>query len=72
MPILSLRIIRKPRKERRCDECHRWIQGETIRLYGMAFYGDKPYDVYVHRACLTSKDALEKLAKAEKDSSRGS
>ena len=65
MPILSLRIIKKPRVNRRCAECFKHIEGETIRLYGMAEYGDKPSTIFVHRKCLYSKDALAKLEAAE-------
>lgn len=59
MPVLSVRVIKNPRKDRRCDNCGRYIDGETIRLYGMADYGDKPSDLYLHRGCVSSN--TEKL-----------
>ncbi|PKN92982.1 MAG: hypothetical protein CVU44_11160 [Chloroflexi bacterium HGW-Chloroflexi-6] len=61
MPTLSLRIIKKPRRFRRCDTCGKGINGETIRLYGMAEYGDKPYNVFLHRGCLSGKNELAML-----------
>lgn len=66
MPILSLKIIH-PRKIRRCNVCNEYIApgGEVIRLYGMAEVGDKPYVVFVHRRCIVSLDAKEKLRQAD-------
>jgi len=54
MPVLSVRIIKNPRKMRRCDNCGRYIDGETIRIYGMADYGDKPSELCFHRGCISS------------------
>ena len=65
MPIISLTVVKHPRKTRRCDNCFRYIDGETSRLFGMAEIGDKPYDVFVHRSCLTSRDSLAKLRVVE-------
>ena len=65
MPILSLRIISKPRKERYCEMCNKRITGEQIRLYGMADYGDKPYNVFLHRECVKSNDVSAMLRVAE-------
>ena len=65
MPILSLRIVSSPRKVRYCENCGKRITGEQIRLYGMADYGDKPYNVFLHRECVVSKDASAMLRAAE-------
>lgn len=65
MPTLSLRIIKKPRRNRRCDTCGKRLEGETIRLYGMAEYGDKPYSIFLHRGCLCGKNELAMLEAAE-------
>lgn len=65
MPLLSIRIIKRPIKERYCCVCNYRIYGETIRLYGMMDYGEKPQNFYLHRACITGKDTLKKLAEIE-------
>jgi hypothetical protein len=65
MPIISMRIIKKPRKQRRCDECGKYLDGETIRLFGKAADDDKPYPLFLHRTCIFSKDVLAKLAAIE-------
>lgn len=65
MPILSVRVVKNPRISRRCDNCYKRISGETIRLYGMADYGDKPYNVFLHRECVTGRDTLAKLRVVE-------
>lgn len=65
MPILAVRIVKNPRRVRYCPECLRRIDGETIDLYGMAEYGDKPYHLYLHRTCIKSTDALGKIRAAE-------
>lgn len=65
MPTLSLRVIKKPRKIRRCDTCFRYIDGETIRLYGMAFIGEKPYQVFLHRNCVSGSETIKLLQKAD-------
>lgn len=61
--IISAVIIKHPRKQRNCDNCHRPIVGEVLRLYGMADVGDKPYAVYLHPACDQSKEVARKLAR---------
>lgn len=48
---ISRTIIEKPRKARRCDYCHKAIQGRTVRLYGMAEQGDPPYAMFLHPSC---------------------
>ena len=50
--ILSVRVIRKPKRVRQCCECGRDIEGVTIRYYGMPDVGDKPYCLYVHPGCV--------------------
>ena len=65
MPIISVRIIRNPRKQRYCDDCSRHLDGETIRMYGMACSGDKPYPLFLHRECIVSKDALSMIRAVE-------
>lgn len=51
MPTISARVIKQPQKQRRCDDCTRPIHGWQVRLYGMAFRGDKPYLTYFHPEC---------------------
>ncbi len=65
MPIISLSVVKHPRKMRRCDNCLKYIDGETIRIYGMAEIGDKPYDLFLHRSCLVSRDAIARLRAVE-------
>jgi hypothetical protein len=60
--IISAAVIKRPRKQRNCHNCHKPIIGETLRLYGMAD-GDKfPYAVYLHPTCDQSKEVARKLA----------
>ena len=65
MPTIAVTIIKKPRKYRRCDECGKSLDGETIRLYGMAHHGEKPYNLYLHRSCIYDADTLGKIRAAE-------
>ena len=65
MPIISVRIIKKPRAVRYCPECHKELDGETIKLFGMAFVGEKPYSLYLHRECIVTKDAISALKQME-------
>ena len=46
--IISARVIRKPREQRRCERCGAFIEGSQLRLYGAAESGDPPYVIYVH------------------------
>ena len=48
--IISAKLIKKPRKERRCAVCHEKINPgiHTVRLYGSAGAPDPPYVIYVH------------------------
>lgn len=65
MPVISAKVI-KPRKQRRCDNCSKVIMpGQpTLRLYGMAMEGDRPWAVYLHPGCELSKD--QKVVEAKK------
>ena len=54
--IISAKVIKKPRKKRRCESCGGWIDGEQVRLYGCAERGDKPYAVYEDRHCAKQGD----------------
>ena len=49
--IISAKIIKNPRKIRRCAGCGKKINGTTMRLYGAAEHGDPPYTVYFHLEC---------------------
>lgn len=49
--ILSAKVIKNPRKERRCEGCERLIQGRQLKLYGMAHIEDKPYNLFFHLKC---------------------
>lgn len=48
MPIISAKIIYKPRSFQRCNLCNTKLtkQDIRIRLYGHAFISDPPYVVY--------------------------
>ncbi len=48
---ISRTVIKKPRKVRKCDHCNQEIDGETVRLYGMAERWDPPYALYLHPEC---------------------
>ena len=68
--IISARIIKKPRKVRKC-ECHlcnggKIIEGEQVRLYGYAETGDKPYVLYVcPKSVEDSPDVQEALSRSK-------
>lgn len=66
--ILSVRVIRKPKRVRQCYDCGRDIEGATIRYYGMPDVGDKPYCLYVHPGCVHPGHARsdERIAAAVK------
>lgn len=68
MPVISAVIIKKPRVRRRCENCPRIIEiGEpTLRMYGMARFGDRPYTIYLHPVCAhtTDKKVVEARRKA--------
>ena len=66
MPIISTTTIKKPRKVRYCGMCGKLLDGETIKLFGMACSGDKPYNLYLHRECIKDREVLDKLAEYER------
>ena len=49
--LIAFKLIQKPRVRRWCARCGEPIEGETVRCYGAAELGDKPYAIYVHRGC---------------------
>lgn len=51
MTLISAKLIGKPRRVRNCAQCGEPISGKTLRLYGAAHTGDKPYALYLHPAC---------------------
>jgi hypothetical protein len=62
--LISARVIKHPRKQRRCENCEKWMNGEQVRLYGAAEKQDPPYVIYVHpECCANSPDVQEKLVK---------
>jgi hypothetical protein len=50
--IISAKLIRSPRKRRRCDDCRTPMQSSHLRLYGYGCEGDPPYVIYIHPECL--------------------
>ncbi len=70
--LLSARIIKRPREKRFCDDCGCRINGEQLKLYGMAEDSDKPYNIFLHpfacvsRSPLDNTDILEKLKAVRK------
>jgi hypothetical protein len=50
--LISATVIRKPRRNRRCEICSKFIGPQpTLRLYGAAETGDKPYLLWFHVPC---------------------
>ncbi len=49
--IISAKVIKKARKQRRCKTCGHFITGWTIRLYGSAHSSDPKYTTYIHLKC---------------------
>lgn len=50
--IISATVIRKPRRNRRCEFCSKFIGPQpTLRLYGAAETGDEPYPLWFHVTC---------------------
>lgn len=49
--IISANVINRPRRVRNCEHCGQPIAGATLRLYGAAQTGDKPYTIYLHPGC---------------------
>ena len=60
--LLSVRLIRKPRRIRYCDECNKLIRGKTIRFYGASDTGDKPHALFMHPECVYVKSDDRVLA----------
>lgn len=54
--IIAASIIKKARKQRRCEFCNRFIEGPTLRMYGYGVFGDPPYAIYVHPGCTDYND----------------
>jgi len=73
--IISARIIRKPRKIRKCDQCGGLITSQVLRLFGCAETGDPPYVLYLHPfACvehypspIDNEDTIEALSRWDKN-----
>jgi len=65
MPVISVRVIKNPRKQRLCDECRQPLLGETIRLYGNGLEGDPMYALYLHRECISPHDQETQAKLAE-------
>ena len=49
--LISANIIKKPIKSRICDDCHKVINGATLRLYGGGEVQNKPSVLYLHPDC---------------------
>lgn len=63
--ILSVRIVKKPQKVRRCANCDMLILEEQIKLYGMAHYKEKPHNIFLHPKC-ASNGSDQKVADSAK------
>ena len=61
--IIKIRRVKHLRKDRRCDSCNVWMEKgqESVYMFGMADYGDKPYGIWIHPECVTGKDDKRKL-----------
>lgn len=59
--LLSAKIIKNPRKRRRCEYCEKWIDGPQLYLYGSGENYDKPYGMYLHRECTQDPLIAKKL-----------
>lgn len=66
MGIISAKLIKKPRKLRRCEMCHCKINPgiHTLRLYGSAGREDPPYVIYVHAGDPKCRGEDPKILKA--------
>lgn len=61
--LIALKIIEKPRKQRRCASLicdHKLITGKQVRIFGAAEQGDKPYAMYTHPECAMQWDDARK------------
>lgn len=68
MPTISAKLIRKPRKTRRCEMCSKYIEGFQVRMYGSAHEHDKPYAIYSCVNCvqgMNDKKATAALVEAQ-------
>ena len=54
--IISAKVIKQPRWSRCCTHCGRDIFGPQLKLYGMAHYGEKPHNLYLHLECAQDPD----------------
>lgn len=65
MCIISARVL-KSRKFRKCVTCHKVIEPgqHYLRLFGMAFSSDHPYEIFEHLECVDDISTNPKIAKA--------
>jgi hypothetical protein len=56
MPVIAQKVIRKPRKVRRCERCGEMIAGAQRRFYGRAHESDPAYAIYQHADVQTCFD----------------
>ena len=50
--IIAAKVIRRPRHNRKCSACERFIGAQPLlQLYGAAERGDQPYPMWLHLAC---------------------
>jgi hypothetical protein len=45
-------------------DCNRLVDGPSVRLYGMADEGDKPWPVYLHADCARYYSGDERITAA--------
>lgn len=71
MPIISATRIQRTRRVRYCEVCNGqiWFKNPVVRLYGMAFHGDRPYRCFVCPECaeksLDVSEALNRKPRAK-------
>lgn len=63
MTTIAARIVRRPRRRYRCEECTRWISGAHLYAYGHADDGTAPFGIRICPACAVASATVTKDAK---------
>lgn len=73
MPTISVKIIENPRKTRFCEGYRHYVlmSKPHVRLFGSAFYGDKPHVMYICIECARLSDDKKVMSVVEKWSKKG-
>lgn len=70
--IISIKRIKKPRKQRICESCKKIMYSQQMRMYGAGDRYDPPYVIYTHSekdcmggGCKSDREKIEKALKHE-------